>query len=126
AHCFGKSAESGAGRVWSGLPETCEPHEHQVGVDGMEFVGADSPALQRSRAEVLDYDIGGLHHAQEDFRSFQLAEVEANGPLVAADLFPPEGDAGLLAPMPPHAVAVHRMLDLDHVSTEVAQNLTAQ
>src|SRR5690606_16074146 len=123
AHRLRQRAECRPRGVRSGLAEPGDAGEDDAGVALPHLLVAAPPAFEGSRAEVLHHHVGGLHQPQEQLRAVRVAQVQADGALVARDHLPPQWYAVPTVPVVAHAVAVPGVLDLDHVGAEVPEQL---
>src|SRR5690606_4575925 len=130
AHGFGDGAEARPVAVRPVLPVARQPHEDEAGVVRREAVVAKAPLLQRARAKVLDHDVGPGGEPAHQVLALGLAQVDADGALVAGLHDPPQRGAGRivgpqLAPLAQRVAALaprpRRRLDLDHVGTQVGK-----
>src|SRR5690606_18467418 len=108
--------------VGAGLAEPAGPQEDQARVALVEPLPAEVPLLEGPGAVVLDRDVDVGEQVERDLLSLGGAEVEGDAVLVAAD-GPPEraGPGGVLGAEAADGVAAARVLDLDHVGAEVAE-----
>ncbi len=101
----------------------------QLRIDLLHVFVADAEGRECAGPVILDHDVGVLDELLEDRAAALLLQVEGDGPLVralrheAGSHVPPVQCAvvaGLAA-----LVALHRVLDLDHVGAVVGQQLAA-
>ena len=127
AHRLADRAVARAGGVRAGLPEPGDPGDHEAGVGLPQRLGGQAPALQRAGTEVLDQHVGLGDHAPDEVLAARGAQVGGDRQLVAGDHRPPQRLAVGLLPAPlAHRVAVDRVLDLDDLRPEVAEELAAE
>ena len=118
-----KPARAAYGPVW---PKPVIRATHQTGVELEQHVGGEAPALEGAGPEVLDQHVGGGDQAAEDLGALGGGQAERDGALVARDLRPPDRGAVERRAVAAHAVAGLRVLDLDHLGAEVAEDLAGQ
>ncbi len=121
AHRLADPSVSGTLRVRRLLPEPGNAKHDQVRLCLLEPVDSQLPALERAGPEVLDQDVGKRDEPEQDLPATSLTEIEREGALVAAGDLPPERDALVPGAQRANGVAASRVLDLDHVGSEVAQ-----
>jgi hypothetical protein len=92
----------------------------------VEDVGAKVPALERAGTKALDEHVGLGGEPLHERLPLGRAEVESDGPLVAADHLPPERRPALLIAVVADRIVGLRMLDLDDVGPEVGQHRGGQ
>ncbi len=106
-------------------PEHAGGGEHQAGVDLREHVVADAQLLHRAGAEVLGHGIDLRRDPQHHLPALRSRQIEAEAALVAVERLevggvavhvPAEGAAGIAA----------RLLDLEHIRTQVRQQQRAE
>ena len=113
--------------VRSGLAVARHPHDDQPRVQRHEVTRSEAPPLERPGSEVLDEDVGIGDEPANDLLTLGLTKVERDRALASGHDRPPQrGAAGLLAAPLPHRVALTRRFDLDHVGTEVREELAAE
>ena len=127
AHRLGERAEPGARGVGAGLSEAGEPDDDQARVLGHAARRGRSPSAPgcRGGSSPPPRRRCAARRRKTSAPSAGL-EVEGDGPLVAADLLPPQRHAVLAPAVATHVVAAARVLDLDHIGAEVAEDLAAQ
>ena len=125
-HGLGEGAEAGPVAVGAVLAEPGDPDQHQAGVEIVQHVPTDAPALQRARAEVLDHHIGLGGQARNTSAPSGSPRYSPMQRLLRDTIFhhspwPSSGRA-----VGPEGVAALGVLDLDHVGAVVAEDLGAQ
>ena len=126
AHGLREGAESRSVAVRARLAEPGHPHQHQPGIDLVEYLPTDSPAFEGAGTEVLDHDVCLGSQAFEHLGAVGVTQVQPDAPLVACDDPPPEAVAVLLRSVRAERVPPRGVLHLDHVSAVVAEDLGAQ
>ena len=121
AHRLGDRPEPGLLGERTNLAEGGDPGDDQPRVGGVQLVWSDAPALQGSRAEVLDQHVGALGKAQQQGGPFGLRQVERHRPLVAPERLPPQPHSVARRPVSTGRIGLGRVLDLDDVGAEVAE-----
>jgi hypothetical protein len=121
AHGLGQSPEPGTIFVRAELAEACDTGEDQAWVYLAEPLVAEVPALEGAGSEALDHDVGIAGEALEDLLPIWLAQVQGDGPLVAAEHLPPQADPILAVAVRPRGVAP-RVLDLQDLGPEVPEH----
>ena len=120
AHRLGQRPERAPLRVRAGLAEAGHAQHDEPGVELVQPVGPEPPALHHAGPEVLDQHVGVRDEALEQLAALGPAEVERDGALVARDDLPPQAVAVLAVAVGARGVAA-RVLDLDHVGAVVAE-----
>ena len=115
-------ASSGVGPV---LAKPTDAHENDAGVFRRKIIIPQAPALQRSRAKVLDDDIGGQTKLADQSPPFRLTQINRNQALVAEDRGGVERFSRAVRPHRAHSVALG-LLDFDHLCTEIGHEPTAE
>ena len=104
----------------AGLAVPRAAHDDEPGIDRVEDVRPEAPALERARPERFDEDVGIADELLQELSALGLAEVDRDEALVAVDERPPERHAVLLPAERPERVP-SGMLDLDDVGAEVGE-----
>ena len=92
----------------------------------LHLLPAYAPLLQRANLEILHHHIGLSHQLQHSGLAFRLAEVQKLRTFVAVEPAVVRSNTVLKRRPPGTGVIALRGLYLQHISTMVAQNLTAQ
>ena len=124
----GDPPEAGTLAVRPGLPERRDAHHDERRPEPREVVPAEIPPLERSGTEVLGDDVGGRDQPANQRLTFRISQVARDRLLVARLDEPPVGAAGRRRDGPaqaPQVVADARLLHLDHVGAELAQERRA-
>jgi hypothetical protein len=124
AHRLGERAEARPVLVRTGLAEARHADHGESGRKRAQPLVSEVPALEGAGAEALDQDIspGRLDQAAEQRLPGRLAERQGDRLLVAGKLLPGERNAVLAAPEMAALVAADRVLDLDHLGAEIAED----
>ena len=109
--------DAGTGRS----AEPGDPGQDQAGVLGAEPLVRQAPPFEGVGPEVLDDDVGFGRQPSERLAAARRREVQLDAALVPAQRLVPEVVPVLLGPVTTGRVRTSRMLDLDHVGTEVAE-----
>ena len=127
AHRLADRAEAGPRGVGTVLAESGDPGDDQPRVDLPQLLRAESPAFERPGPEVLQQDVALGDEPAHHVLAFRHSQVAGDRLLVASDEWPPQRPPVRLLPAPlPHRIAARRVLDLDHLGAEVAEQLTAE
>src|SRR5512132_216697 len=126
AHCVRDPRETRPVLIRPGLTVAGDAQHDQTGVDRPQHLPADAPLLQRAGAEVLAQDIGLLDQSLEQLDPLLAMQVDGHGFLVAPLGEPGErvAAAGRRAE-PPAGVAADRVLDLEYLGAEFAEDRRA-
>ena len=120
AHRLGQRTEGTSPRVRSGLAEAGDTQHDQTRVDGVELFWAQAPLLQHAGPEVLDEHIGIGHEIAQYLLALRSTEFQGHAPLVAGNDLPPQPVTVLVRAVRSRGIT-HRVLDLDDVCAEVAE-----
>jgi hypothetical protein len=121
AHGLGQGPEPRTVPVRAALAEAGDTGEAQAGVYLAESLVAEVPALEGAWPEALDHDVGVTGETLEDLLPLGPAQVQGDGPLVAAEHFPPQADPIFGVPVRPRGVAP-RVLDFQDLGPEVPKH----
>ena len=119
-HGFGERAEGAPLRVGAVLPKPRHPQHDQARVDFLQLCRSEPPLFHHARTEVLDQYVGVRDQSAQNVLSGRFAEVERHRALVAGDDLVPQAMSLVVPTMSPRRISL-RMLNLDHIGTEVAQ-----
>ena len=108
-----------AALVGAVLPKTRHPQHDQARVDFLELCRTE-PHFHHARTEVLDQYVGIRNQSAQNVLAGRFAEVEGHRALVAGDDLVPQAMSLVVPTMGPRRISL-RMLNLDHIGTEVAQ-----
>jgi hypothetical protein len=126
-HGLADRAVAGLLGIGPGLAVAGDADHDQPRVDGRERIEAEPPLLHRAGPEILDQDVGLRDELLDQVLAGRLAGVDLDRLLVAGDDRPPQRLAVRLLAAPfPHRVAGARLLDLDHLGTEIGEQLAAE
>ena len=125
-HRLAEHAEAGLARIRAGLPEARDAQHDQPGIERVQRVPAEPPALQGAGLEVLDQHVGLGRERAHRLLALGRAQVERHRALVARLHLPPH--RGAVAQQPPGAqrIAALDRLDLDDVGAEVGERLAGE
>jgi len=127
AHGLADQTVAGALGIGTGLTEAGNAGHDQARVLLGQHVVAQAPLLHGARPEVLDHHVGLGDQLLGERLAFGFAQVQAHRLLVAPDHRPPGRQAlGQAAAPLAHGIAHLRVLHLDHLGPEVAQDLAAE
>ena len=126
AHRLADDTEAGPVTIRAGLAIARDAQDDEAGVDRGERVGPETPAFERAGAKVLDQHIGLGDQPAREVLAFGLAQVERQRPLVARLHLPPDRRAVLQQPPVAQRIPGTRRLDLDHLGTELAEQLAGE
>src|SRR5262245_15105545 len=85
------------------------------------------PLLHRARAEILGQDVGAASESSDERLALRLTQVAGDRSLVPALDEPHVRDARCqLVPEPPEIVADTRLLDLDDLGAQLAEQRTTE
>jgi hypothetical protein len=85
AERLGERAEARFLALRAGLAEAGDAHDHEAGIDLVQQLGAETPALEPTRPEVLDEHVGPVAEPPHDRAIGLVVEIERRDALVAAD-----------------------------------------
>src|SRR5262249_51848009 len=115
------AVEAGSITVRTVLPVDRRARQHELRVQWLEHVVAETPALERSPLEVLDDQVGERDHLLEELLSARLSQIERDRLLVPSLDRPEERVAVDERPDRAHEVALAGELDLPDLGTEVGE-----
>ncbi len=122
----GDAPEAGTIAVRSGLPVRGHAHHDQRGPDGRQRVPSEVPPLEGARAEVLGDDRRAADETADQRLPLGIAQVARDRLLVARLDEPPVGVAPVSRTAEaPQVVAHARLLHLDHLGAELAEQRRA-
>ncbi len=110
------------GPVW---PKPVTRATTRPGLRSWSTLGAEAPALEGAGAEVLDHHVGVAASSRNTSWPSGVREHQRDALLVAAEHLPPQPDAVRAAAVGARGVAA-RVLDLDHLGAEVAEQRRGQ
>ena len=115
----------GGQRTRAPIPADRELHEARVALP--QHLEPEAPTLHGARAVVLDQDVRPVHQGPERIGTLVGSQVDLDAPLVPGVAEPPPRvAAGADGPQSAHGVAHARLLDLDHLGTELAQHRSCE